>query len=44
MDDRSITKIKRMAKYHPQVKLVVVTAKAYRKIAAAMAPMLPGWE
>lgn len=44
MDDRSKTKIKRMAKYHPHVKLIVIDSKAYRKIAETMAQMLPGWE
>ena len=33
MDDRSKTKIKRMAKYHPNVKLIVIDTKAYNSLA-----------
>lgn len=44
MDDRSKTKIRRMAKYHPTVVLVVVDAKAYRKLAKQVAGFIPGWE
>ena len=32
MDGRSATKIKRMAKYHPDIKLVVVKSKEYTRI------------
>lgn len=32
MDKKSITKIKRMAKYYPQIKLVVIDGKAYKDI------------
>lgn len=44
MDDRSRTKIKRMAKYHPSVRLVVVAAKQYREIARKVSTLVPGWE
>ncbi len=44
MDAKSKTKIKRMAKYHPTVKLVVIDAKQYRKIASIFSKVVPGWE
>lgn len=44
MDDRSKTKIKRMAKYHPSVKLIVVEAKAYASIKKTMQPFIKEWE
>jgi hypothetical protein len=43
MDDRSKTKIARMAKYHPNVKLSVVDAKAYRQLVNAVSSLVPGW-
>jgi len=44
MDDRSITKIKRMAKYHPNVKLIVIDSSSYKKLKSQMARMIDGWE
>lgn len=44
MDPKSRTKIKRMAKYHPTVKLIVVDAKCYRSIAKQVSRIIPGWE
>jgi hypothetical protein len=44
MDDRSKTKIKRMAKYHPQVELLVIDSKAYRNLKKAVSGIVPGWE
>ncbi len=44
MDDRSVTKIKRMAKYHPKVKLLVIDSKAYRSIEKTMSRVILGWE
>lgn len=44
MDGKSKTKIKRMAKYHPDVRLLVIDAKAYRSIAKTMAALIPDWE
>lgn len=44
MDDRSKTKIKRMAKYHPDVKLIVIDAKAYKALARKALGLVPGWE
>lgn len=44
MDDRSKTKIRRMAKYHPTVKLIVVDSKAYSAIKKVMQPIIKEWE
>lgn len=44
MDARSITKIKRMAKYHPNVKLIVIDSKGYEAIRKKVAGLVPGWE
>lgn len=44
MDPKSKTKIKRMAKYHPLVKLVVIDEKSYRDIAKKVSSIVPGWE
>jgi hypothetical protein len=44
MDDRSKTKIKRMAKYHPTIKLLVIDAKAYKAIKKVMQPIIKEWE
>ena len=44
MDDRSKTKIKRMAKYFPGVKLVVVDSKAYKVLSKTAASVVPEWQ
>lgn len=44
MDDRSKTKIGRMARYHPTVKLIVIDGKGYRAIERAVAAIVPEWE
>lgn len=44
MDDRSKTKIQRMAKYHPSVTLIVVDSKAYAEIKRKVSSLVPGWE
>ena len=44
MDDKSKTKIRRMKKYHPAVKLIVITAKEYNAIKKAVMPMIKDWE
>lgn len=44
MDDRSKTKIKRMAKYYPNVKLVVIDSKGYAALAKSVSSLVPGWE
>ena len=44
MDPRSATKLRRMAKYHPEVRLVLIDKEAYRAIARDAAPFIPAWE
>ena len=44
MDDRSKTKIKRMAKYHPQAKLIVIDSKGYNSIKKVMQSIILDWE
>lgn len=43
-DPKSKTKIKRMAKYHPSIKLILITSRCYKKIASVMKRILPDWE
>jgi hypothetical protein len=43
MDSRSITKIKRMAKYHPNIKLIVIDAKAYKELAKKASLFVKEW-
>ncbi len=44
MDDRSKTKIKRMEKYYPEVKLVVIDSKGYAALKKSVSSLVPGWE
>jgi hypothetical protein len=44
MDDKSKTKIKRMAKYHPDVKLIVITGKEYKVLESSLSSIIPEWE
>jgi len=44
MDPASATKLKRMAKYHPTVRMVVVDQAMYRGVAQKMGAMIPEWE
>lgn len=44
MDDRSKTKIKRMAKYHPNVKLIVIDSKIYKSIEKKAKLLVKDWE
>ena len=44
MDARSKTKIKRMAKYHPGIKLIVIDSKAYEQLRKKVSGLVPGWE
>lgn len=44
MDDRSKTKIRRMAKYHPKVKLIVIDSKGYAALKKSVDRLVPGWE
>jgi hypothetical protein len=43
MDPKSKTKIKRMAKYYPDIKLIVIEKKDYKMIAGYRG-LIPGWE
>jgi len=43
MDSRSRTKIKRMAKYYPSIKLIVIDEDGYKSIRSAVGRML-NWE
>ena len=43
MDAKSATKIKRMAKYYPKVKLVVIDAKMYKSIEKTMKSIIKEW-
>lgn len=44
MDDRSKTKIKRMAKYYPGVKLLVIDSRQYKALQKTMRPLVRDWE
>lgn len=44
MDNRSKTKIRRMAKYHPKVTLIVVDSKAYKYLERNFQSIVPEWE
>lgn len=44
MDQRSRTKLKRMAKYHPQIKVILIDKAAYQAIAKKARVLVPGWE
>lgn len=44
MDARSKTKIRRMAKYHPRVRLIVIDAKAFKRLSGQVARLVPEWE
>lgn len=44
MDAKSVVKIKRMKKYYPHVRMIVIDGKAYKAIAKTMKPILRGWE
>lgn len=44
MDDRSKTKIKRMAIYHPDVKLIVIDGKGYKSIETKAKVLISDWE
>lgn len=44
MDDRSKTKIARMARYFPDVKLIVIDERQYKSIAKTASKLIPGWE
>lgn len=43
-DQKSRTKFKRMAKYHPTVELVIVDTKAYKALEKEVGHSIAGWE
>lgn len=43
MDQRSKTTIRRMAKYHPEVKLIVIDSTRYKEIAKTARSVVRGW-
>lgn len=44
MDARSKTKIKRMKKYYPKTKLIVIEKKQYDEIKNKLGKLIEGWE
>lgn len=44
MDDKSKTKIKRMKKYHPRVRLIVIATKEYMELEKKVGAVISGWE
>lgn len=44
MDAKSATKLKRMAKYHPEIKMVLIQKKEYTEIAVKLGSIITGWE
>lgn len=44
MDDRSKTKLKRMKKYYPHVKLLVIGAKEYKELEKQFSDLIVDWE
>ena len=44
MDPQSATKLKRMGKHFPHVKVVLVDQAAYRAVARTIAGAIPAWE
>ena len=44
MDDKSRTKLKRMAKYYPNIKIKLIQQKEYDEIKKNVAPFIRNWE
>jgi hypothetical protein len=44
LDPKSVTKLRRMAKYHPAVKVLLIEKPAYDEVARKLGGLLPGWE
>lgn len=44
MDDKSRIKLKRMEKYYPNIKVIVIDGDAYYKLAKTIKPMIQLWE
>lgn len=43
MDSKSKTKIKRMAKYHPLVKMVIIDSNRYKALERTVSGLVPSW-
>lgn len=43
MDSKSKTKIKRMAKYHPSVKMVIIDTNRYKSLERTVSGLVPKW-
>lgn len=44
MNQKSRTKLKRMAKYYPDVKVIVIDSEAYHALAKDVRGFIPNWE
>lgn len=44
MDAKSKTKLKRMAKYHPNVKIILFGKKEYNSLRKNLSKVIPNWE
>jgi len=44
MDQRSRTALDRMARYYPEVRIIVIDRAAYREIESKVAGLIEGWE
>lgn len=44
MDQKSRTKLKRMAKYHPEMRVDLIDEKAYREVERKLGAAIPNWE
>jgi len=44
MDQRSQTKLNRMRKYYPSVRVILIAKPEYRAVANKVGRMIPGWE
>lgn len=44
MDAKSKTKLKRMAKYYPEVRIIVFGKKDYNSLRKNLSKVIPGWE
>ena len=44
MDQRSATKLRRMRKYYPDVRIELVDATAYHRLVRTFASVIPHWE
>lgn len=44
MDQKSVTKLKRMEKYYPEVEIILVDKEVYRSVANKVGRLIKGWE